>query len=295
MSIPHLKLYDDADLTAGHKGIGLPERIRIFYGGDLTMPPAVTGRATVSVNFVVRRDGVVNIPEDPGGQAINGGNTNDQAVMAILRAAHDAVLVGSETLASEPNHLWTPSYIHPQFGEELEEWRLSRRRSRYPWNIIVSRSGRVNDPQNFVKKVPLGLGKAVFNAPGLATILVTAPEGARVLGEVAAAHPNVTLLTIESEDFERQLLAELLKRFGIHYLLVEGGPTVNGAFHAKGLVTDDFLTLAPGMAGRTRDSRRATLMMGHEFPPDAIPMPELISVRRSDDHLFVRERYASNP
>ena len=291
MKISPLTLYADDDVTDGRESIAIPESMRKFYGSDLVMPPLVKGRATVSVNFVVRRDGVVNIPEDPGGKAINGGNTGDIAFMAILRATHDAVLVGSETLASEPHHLWTPSYIYREFGEELEAWRLSNGRSRYPTNIIISRSGMVRDPENLARKIPLSLDYPVFNTPELKTILVTTKEGASVLGDAVLSHSNVTLLTIISEEFERELLVVLLERFGITYLLVEGGPTVNGAFHAKGLVTDDFLTLAPGMAGRTQDSRRATLMMGHEFPPNAIPTPRLISVRRSDNHLLIRERY----
>lgn len=291
MNTPPLKLYDDSDVAAGRQGVGLPPSIQTFYGSDLVMPPVVKGRATVSVNFVVRRDGVVNIPEDPGGKAISGGSEGDLAVMAILRAAHDAVLVGSETLSSEPRHLWTPSFIYSPFGKKLEEWRLGRGHTLYPWNIIVSRSGLVNDPKNPTKKIPLGLDFPVFNTPELKTILVTSQEGANTLGEAALAHSNITLLVVESEKFEQELLIQLWQRFKIRHLLVEGGPTVNGAFHAKGLVTDDFLTLAPGMAGRAPDSRRATLMMGHEFPPTAMPMPKLISVRRSADHLLVRERY----
>jgi riboflavin biosynthesis pyrimidine reductase len=150
----------------------------------------------------------------------------------------------------------------------------------------------VNNPKNPAEKLPLSMNYPVFNTPDLAAMVITTQEGARALEGLVGSHPNVTLLIIENkEHFEQELLVKLLEQFRIRYLLVEGGPTVNGAFHAQGLVTDDFLTLAPGMAGRVRDSRRGTLMMGYEFPPNAIPMPRLISVRRSDDHLLIRERY----
>lgn len=287
----HLDMLFDLDLEQGRAGIGLPEQFQAFYDGDLTLPQSLEDRAVASVNFVVRRDGVVDIPEVHGGGVIRGDNPADRPLMALLRAAHDAVLVGSETVASEMRHIWTPGFIYPKWGDVLREWRLACGRTPHPLNIVVSRSGLTRDRENSGRKVPLDLNHPLFQQRDVAALIITTSAGARNLS-MSASPPNVRLLKIDADNFELEILRQLKTRYAVSYLLIEGGPTINGAFHARGLISDDFLTLAPGMAGRLAGSRRSTLMMGYEFNPDSIPMPTLISVRRSGSHLMVRERYA---
>ena len=277
------KLVDELGQSGG---IGLPEMAQAFYGGDLVLPPRNPKRAVANVNFVVRRDGVVNIPENPGGGTISGGSDADVALMAVLRAVHGATAVGSETLAAEPEHLWTPRFIYPGFADMLEKWRTDQGLVKNPLNVIISRSGKVRAADG--SKQPLGTHYPVFNQEDVLAVVITTPDGERVLRE--AGHTSVTSVP-GKKDFEVEILEVLKNEHGVNYVLVEGGPTVNGALHTKGLVSDDFLTLAPGMAGFTPDSGRSTLMMGHEFPADALPMPDLLTVHRSGKHLMVRERY----
>jgi riboflavin biosynthesis pyrimidine reductase len=280
----------DLDYELGRTGVGLPDQFQTFYGGDLTLPEPIEDRAVASVNFVVRRDGIVNIPGASGGSIIRGDNPADRPLMALLRAAHDAVLVGSETLANESRHVWTPKFIFSPWGETLQEWRVLRGVPPHPLNVIVSRTGLINNQAQPGRKIPLENHYPLFAQPDVPVLVITTPAGRQHLESLRAC-TNVTLVPVEVIDFEQEILRLLKSDYKVSHVLIEGGPTINGAFHAKGLISDDFLTLAPGMAGRVWGSSRATLMMGHEFPPDAIPSPTLISVRRSGSHLMIRERY----
>lgn len=279
--------YDRA-VESGLLGVDLPAEIQAFYGSDLVLAAALPDRAVVSTNFVVRRDGIVNVPEQPGGLTISGGSREDIALMAILRASHDAVLVGSETLAAEQSHLWTARFIYQDFAEVLENWREAKKGAKNPYNVILTRSGTVRRGE---EKVPLSLDYPVFNTPDIQSVIVTTSTGKAVLDQGLASHPNIRVIVVDDVDFERGVLVALKRELGVDHLLVEGGPMVNGAFHAANLVSDDFLTLAPGMAGRKSGTNRKALMEGFEYPADQIPLPELYSLRFAGNHLFVRDRY----
>jgi riboflavin biosynthesis pyrimidine reductase len=70
--------------------------------------------------------------------------------------------------------------------------------------------------------------------------------------------------------------------------LIEGGPTLLGGFFAKRLVDEQFLTLAPQIAGRERNDGRLGLVMGKSFAPPNPLWGTLTDVRRSSSHLFLR-------
>ncbi|GEM_PF-2735899 len=292
-NLAHLEMFFDQDVRLGKKGVELPKDLQEFYGSDFILPPSRDDRAVANINFVGLWDGIVNIPEDPGGKAINGGCIGDIAFMAILRATHDAVFIGSETLASEPHHLWTQGFIFPQWNDVLSEWRVSKGMSRNPLNVIVTRSGKVKDKNNPSLSIRLPSDYPVFHDADIETVVATTEKGQKELrnGGFEKEAPGVTLLPLPEENFEEMLLIALKTSYDVSYALCEGGPTVNGAFHYQGLISDDFHTLAPGMAGRTKDSTRASLMMGYEFPPENIPRPDLISVRKQGSHLLLRARY----
>src|SRR5689334_21618610 len=85
----------------------LPPVLSDLYG---TLPfPLQSGRPYIIANFVSTVDGVVSleIPGHSGGGEISGSNTHDRALMGILRAAADAVIVGAGTqLSVSPDHIW---------------------------------------------------------------------------------------------------------------------------------------------------------------------------------------------
>src|SRR2546422_6136092 len=100
---------DDAE------GPGLPDGFRAVYGGDWLLPRR---DQYVYVNFCIARDGRVSFadPGHLGGGDVSGFDAHDQWLMGLLRARCDAVMMGDGTLASEPEHLWTPEFICPTDG-----------------------------------------------------------------------------------------------------------------------------------------------------------------------------------
>src|SRR5271168_775918 len=96
----------------------LPPRLSRLYG-TFRLPVPRSGPLVFS-NFVSTLDGVVSlqVKGHSGGGDISGFSGQDRMVMGLLRAAADAVIVGSGTLAADPEHLWTPQAICPELGDE---------------------------------------------------------------------------------------------------------------------------------------------------------------------------------
>jgi riboflavin biosynthesis pyrimidine reductase len=76
-------------------------------------------------------------------------------------------------------------------------------------------------------------------------------------------------------------------------ILVEGGPRLLGDFYAAKLVDEQFLTLAPQIAGREFGDGRLGLVMGRTFAPQQPLWGRLTDVRRGASHLFLRYAFAS--
>jgi hypothetical protein len=100
------------ETTRGGK-LPLPPKLSSLYGA-FRLPVPRSGPLVFS-NFVSTLDGVVSlqVKGHSGGGDISGFSGQDRMVMGLLRAAADAVIVGSGTLAADPEHLWTPQAICP--------------------------------------------------------------------------------------------------------------------------------------------------------------------------------------
>ena len=79
------------------------------------------------------------------------------------------------------------------------------------------------------------------------------------------------------------------------WILIEGGPRLLGEFYARRLVDEQFLTLAPQIAGRDYGDGRLSLVMGQAFAPGSTRWGTLTDVRRSASHLFLRYTFRSTP
>ncbi|MDE3230341.1 MAG: dihydrofolate reductase family protein, partial [Chloroflexota bacterium] len=150
----------------------LPPTLATLYG-RLAFP--AVGRPWIISNFVASIDGVVayNDPIPPGQGEISASNPHDRAVMGLLRAMADAVIVGAGTLRSVPRHLWTPSYIYPPLAAEYAALRSALGKSSAPLTVIVSASGDVDT------------ALPVFQQAEASALLLTTPEGAARLAGYA--------------------------------------------------------------------------------------------------------------
>src|SRR5258705_402768 len=70
--------------------------------------------------------------------------------------------------------------------------------------------------------------------------------------------------------------------------LVEGGPRLLGDFLAERMLDEQFLTLAPQIAGRESGDHRLGLVMGRTFAPRSPLWGRLVDLRRGASHLFLR-------
>jgi riboflavin biosynthesis pyrimidine reductase len=260
----------------------LPEELTFLYGGDLRFP-ALDVKPYVIGNFVSTIDGVVSfeIPGESGGGDISGFNEADRFIMGLLRASVDAVIVGAGTLREvAPGHLWLAEYVYPEASERYaryRQWKLDKLVP--PLNVIVSGSGA------------LDLQRAVFHTGAVKTLIITSPRGAELLAKNGVALTSAEVRAIESEG-SRIAPASILKllrdEFRVKILLHEGGPALFGDFLAHGCVDELFLTVAPQFAGRDAKRQRPGIVAGAKFLPKTAPWLQLLSVKQSASHLYLR-------
>lgn len=266
-----------SDATEG-EDLPLPEVLAKLYG-RLRVPDRVEGRPYVVGNFVTTLDGVVSlgVPGRAGGGAISGSNQHDRAVMGILRAASDAVIVGAGTLRAVPNHRWTPEYVAPALADDYRQFRSNLGKQGTPLNVIVTAGGAID------VELP------VFQSGEVDVLVVTTKRGAEQIAR-AAAPPRVRVASVAGDGriSARTVLAAVTQARSADQILVEGGPRLIGDFFAEGCLDELFLTLAPQIAGRDDRHDRPGLVSGRTFAPANPLWATLVSLKRADSHLFLR-------
>ena len=263
----------------------LPPRLARLYG-RLRMP-LPRSYPHVFSNFVSTLDGVVsfNTKGHASGGDISGFSAQDRMVMGLLRAIADVVIIGSGTLDVDRRHVWTAEAIFPKLADEYRRLRTALGKRGAPLNVIVSGSGAID------------LRLPVFASGKVQALIVTTAAGAKRLREQQAPD-SVQIRVIRNSAGAgrhgadaipaRAILDEVRRVSPGKRILVEGGPLLLGDFYAEGLLDEQFLTLAPQVAGRDAGDRRLSLVMGKAFAPRDALWGTLIDVRRGGSHLFLR-------
>jgi len=260
----------------------LPPELASVYG-RLAFPPHPR-RPHVIGNFVTSLDGVTSlqVPGQAGGGPISGFNPHDHLVMGLLRAAADAVIVGAGTLRAVPHHVWTPAYVCPALADAYQRLRAILGKPGPPLNVIVTARADV-DP-----------GLRVFQSGEVPVLLVTTPTGARHLRGLGLP-PSVQVIEVENTDrlSARSILGVVARVRPSDLILVEGGPHLLGDFLAEQCLDEQFLTLAPQVAGRNGSPARPGLVAGKRFAPEHPLWGTLVGVKRGGSHLFHRYAFSS--
>lgn len=253
-----------------------PELERL-YGGGLSFPKW-SDRPYVIGNFVETLDGVVSylIPGKSGGGPISGGSDEDHFVMGLLRSVADAVLVGSGTLRGDPGHVRIPHSIYPEAKGFYAELRKKLGKSPLPINVVLTASGKVD------------LNEPTFHTEGLQAVIITTDEGASRLSAHDLPTTAVRSTGESGSTTPRAVLKVLADEFGVRLLLHEGGPTIFGEFMSAECVDELFLTLAPQVAGRKKETSRPSFAGETAFLPKTAPWMKLKSAKRGGDHLLLR-------
>jgi riboflavin biosynthesis pyrimidine reductase len=258
--------------------VPLPAQLKRIYGKFYLS--AVRSRAQVYTNFVTTLDGVVSlhVKGHAAGGDISGFNAQDRMVMGLVRAVSDVVIVGSGSLEADPHAVWTAEAICPELGAAFTRLRAKLGKQGPPLNVIVSASGQ------------LDLHLPVFRSGQVPALILTTAPGARRLNrhKLPATVQVVALQRGAGEIRASAILREVSRREGVQRVLVEGGPNLLGDFYKERLIDEQFLTLAPQIAGRVAGDGRPSLVMGQSFAPRDPLWGDLIDVRRGAGHLFLR-------
>lgn len=242
---------------AGLPEQALPESLRALYGGRFGLREQV-----LYANFVETLDGIVALPSvEKSNALVADGNEGDKFLMGLLRAVADCVLIGSGTMLASPKGMWRPAGVYPKGEEAFAE--LGE-----PAVAVVS-TGASLDPNHPV------LQRAV---------LLTTTKGAE---QFAGVLPDVVAVN-DGDWVDLRASVAVLRERGHRRILSEAGPTLFGSLLADGLVDELFLTVSPVLAGREAVGSTLGLVEGVALLPQARVGGRLASVRRSEDHLFLR-------
>ena len=125
-------------------------------------------------------------------------------------------------------------------------------------------------------------------------MIITTRRGARRLTKQRV--PNaVEIRAVRrsgSEIGAGTICSEVCAVRGVKRVLVEGGPRLLADFFKQRLVSQQFLTLAPQIAGRVEGDGRPGMVMGKVFAPRNPLWGKLIDVRQGGSHLFLRYSFA---
>jgi riboflavin-specific deaminase-like protein len=220
---------------------------------------APADRPYLFMNFVATLDGRAAV--EGRTQAL--GSDADLDMLLTLRAAADAVLIGSGTVRAE-------GYARLVKSEERRAARLAAGMREDPVAVLISRS------------LDLPWERAgLFKAPEQPVIVYTSSD--KEPPEVAA---QVEVVRLE-EATPTAALADLRRR-GVRALLSEGGPRLHRSLLAAGLVDELFLTMTPLLTG---DELQPTIVAGGKLvAPISL---ELVWLLGSGPELFARYRIRS--
>jgi riboflavin biosynthesis pyrimidine reductase len=260
------------------KMLPLPPKLAHLYG-CLRMP-LPRSHTHVFSNFVTTLDGVVsfNTKGHASGGDISGFSAQDRMVMGLLRAVADVVIIGSGTLGVDCRHVWTAEAIFPALADDYRQLRKTLGKRSAPLNVVVSGSGGID------------LSLPVFVSGKVQALVVTTTAGAkRLLKQTVPDSVDIRAVRQSASAISASaILDEVSLVSPGKLILVEGGPRLLGYFYAERLLDEQFLTLAPQIAGRGIGDRQLSLVMGKAFAPLDPLWGKLIDLRRGGSHLFLR-------
>lgn len=224
---------------------------------ELSLPEPGDELPFTYLGMVTSIDGAATIEGTSGGL----GGTADRRAFRALRETCDAILVGAGTARDE-------GYRPPRTSDETVAARRRRGLEDVPTIVLVTR--RVDlDP-----RLPLFVDNPVRPIV-LTSVPAEVPAGLDAVADVVRAGGS---------DVDLTAGLGVLRARGLRYLLCEGGPSLNRALLAAGLVDELFVTVAPKLVA----GGGPRIVHGAAF--DAPVGLELRSAFEHDSELVLRYR-----
>ena len=212
----------------------------------IELPPPWPTRPWIYANVIMSRNGVdtwarVGPQDDPiraiaGGDFKRPGRRADVRLMRRLRASADAVSFGAQTLRDQPDLIGGVEDAGGELGGELVRFRAGRGQSAVPLQVVYTESGA------------LDLGVRLFRTAGIAVIVVTSAEGARVLRARGSEARRVKLIVAGETRVDARGLVRAHERlfadFGVRHLDCEGGAVMLDSLHEAGILDEIFVTVS---------------------------------------------------
>lgn len=186
--------------------------------------PAPADRPWVLLNMVASADGataVDGVSGDLGGEA-------DRITFSAIRALPDVILAAAGTVRSD-------GYGPPRTPKTRRAEREARGQAPYPRIAIVSRSLDLDEHAPLFTDSP--------TRPIVYTVESAPPE------RLAALEPVADVVRCPGMRVTASDITEHLQSVGVRIVLLEGGPSLNGAFLADDLIDELNLTIAPHLVG----------------------------------------------
>jgi len=195
--------------------------VQTVYPADVR--DSIGERPWVMCNMISSADGGISIDGTSGGL----GGDGDRAVFAALRSIPDVIIVASGTVIAE-------DYTAPKTPEAIQATRSARGQQPRPRLAIVTRSLSI-DPQH-----------QVFDTDARPLIITTTNSDESARNELASV---ADIIMAGDDDVDLLAALKQLGAGGATTVLLEGGPTLNGAFVDADLVDELCLTVAPFLLG----------------------------------------------
>lgn len=206
-------------------------------------------RPHVYINMVSSADGAATI----GGRSRGLGGEADRMAFRRLRETADAILVGAGTARDE-------DYGPPRLSAAAQERRRARGQAILPRLVVVT------------SRVRLDPAARMFSDPASRPLILTSEHSAARAPSALRAAAEILAVGGQEVDFEVALVR--LREEGVRRLLCEGGPTLNAALIARGLVDELFLTIAPIVVGNSP----------HRIVTGDLSGPRRLSLRELREH-----------
>lgn len=235
--------------------VGLP-----LDAAFLPPPPADRGRPWVATNMVSSVDGRAQLD----GTAEGLGSRVDRRLMQAYRAAFDAVGSGAGSLRADD--------FYSRLAGDLAAARAAAHRSPQPLSLVIAGSGSLPADRRW------------YEYADQRRVLVLGADSPHANDDPL---PGVEAWVAPTAEPEPAWLLERLAAEGVGSLLIEGGPTLNAAFVAAGLLDELFWTVGPRVVAN--DGLPIVAPAGLPTPVEA----RLVSVHRHADELYLRYRIAA--